>query len=558
MNGASKKAVYGIAVALVATVAILPVSRWVLRNHIDVLTGGWWGQGQWSDTQIYPQRVLDQNAFKPEFQVSPSGRQDDPAALAFAYKKALHAQALVSFTPIADRTQAIERNHRDIIESARRGTLADPDNAFFWAMLANGYDIAGEPSKRDQALMRAAALNRFESFSMRERSERYNDFLNRAGYRGERAREAIVSAMSLPHLGPLTALALSLRTAPSSRATTQAQADLLRLADTIQRTSDISIEVVVARNMQRRTLTPSVTVKGMQENNALVKFVPAFLHREEHLKIPRPYDPTASIKASDRMMSEFWSIADDTDSYLKTHGFWQVAVAPLALLACALATLTAFLVAKTRGGDTGRKAAPFLLAAAGFWFAGVHGVHEGLTAEYFTDFGLAAGMAIGGTLQFSRRLSRYGFMLGGILCIGAIFAAYAMPLTSLPVLAFIVAFAGTKVTGNSPTLLAGLGLVLLSGGTAALWLVVVLQGPNNVWLASILAACLVAFYVLMAARSSKVVSVAPAVVLVLAAGYVLGVAFELRQNSVIRASIDGWETQADLMRAKAGIGRNTL
>lgn len=569
-------ACYGATLAIVLAVATLPMSSWTFKNHVDVLTGGWQSQGPFSESWIYPVRLLNRHGGAPDFKpawakeksfpgwtnfqtivANAHAKPSDPAAQAHVLRWSfqVHDHLTEGDPPPGLDGMPLKEVKLEALKAGERGTKLDPDNAFFWTMLAVRKEQMGDRAACTRMLERAASCTRFDDYANQEIAERYNALLNDTGYRGEAAHEAVTSQMTLPHLGALVGFATGLKMEPQTKEIVQMEANLLRIEDVLQRTSPHPIGILAASGIQRRMLVPSAPQRGKRDSMKIAPFASDFVDKQRKVGIVNPYDPTHAAQVSDRLGTYYFELTrDSSEPLMSALGFVATATAPTFLLALLISVVVAVGASKMNPAwDLPGRLLPFLLAGTGFWLSAVHDSREGAPVSAYAALLFTVGMLVLGLMQFSKTLARPALIAGAIACAAIAIPGYSTATGYIPPTVFLATLLLRRLRVKASV--AGLGAALLTSALAIslLYVKIVLQRTDDVWLAATFSACLVAAVLLVTNGSPKLIKAAPVVSLVLALGYLGAVARQLQQNQMVGASIDAWNTQADLMRAKAGL-----
>src|SRR5437588_1051402 len=256
------------AIAVVATVALNPTSRWTLTNAVEQLAGKWQLTQSFGPSALSPLWLDEANAY------SGSGRdieltrailslQHGSDEQLFDYVKrypsdvlgwslvAAHksgeAQAIDATHPIKQKItrqiqQALDLAAQQAITACENGHRLDPENSFFPLMEAAAQMNRGD-RKRSLALLHQAAACRTYSDRFSEINQvRMQTVIEIYGYRGEYVQLLSASSLFFPHMSTMANYFRNI----GKSATLQTRVDLIRVSDLLARHGDSAIGVFVA------------------------------------------------------------------------------------------------------------------------------------------------------------------------------------------------------------------------------------------------------------------------------------------------------------------------
>ncbi len=579
---------YGVSLAIVLAVAVLPVSSWAFKNHLDILTGGWRDSGSMLGQWIQPVRLMGKsallNTYKPNtvttypnsdllsvFVEHAHQNPTDPAALAHVVRRNFTAPYSAGASDkVMWGTMNLKTVRQDALWAATQGTRVDPDNAFFWSEKAVLLDMFGEKQPAYDALKKAGQCHRFEEYGEREAAARYADMLTRAGYRGEKPPVLYWADVLLPHYASIKNYGVALRKRAQTKDTVQAQADILRVGELLQRTDPHLIGVIVASGVATDVLFPEDFKRtSISGNKDFRPRVAAFNALEKATGVELPYDPSPF---TDRVMRIRGLVREDTmfhkDPMDSMFDWKSTTPAPISLLALCVSLLVAGLTFKIPpGSEYPRRLLPYIAAISAFWIATEYSAREILLQNGTPMFSGAMGLPdarwvapvctvafiVLALMQFSKRWRGPATLAGVVACVGLVLWAYPVPYFYLPPIVFLGALILNRFSKPLPLALNAVLLFAFCAGVGLLVTQIALSGQDDTWIGYMLAASLTTCAVFFARGSTRLLRVAPVVTLLMSVAYLGAVAVEIRQNQKIKVAMESWSHEADLVRAEAGV-----
>jgi len=588
-------ACYGATLAILLAIAVLPISSWSFKNSLDILTGGWaQDEGELSNW-FTPVRLTNQVDEYPNAAVPPGGTRfelqpsypsfvrdahadpTDPAKLA-------HLICLTFMAPYGapgDVDYARWPGHKvsdarsEALWAATQGTKVDSNNGFFWLFQALLLDWSEKTNEAYASLERATTASEFDDYSFEDGESRHSAMKERFGYRGEKPRAVYLGSVFLPHFASLKKYAKVLKKRPPTRDNMQAQADLMRVADLMERKESSLIGLLVGETLPVILLVPYQPLPAQPETTATHKpidyraQVPLFNEKERKAGVARPIDPKEIVEHQYRIRSA----ANDShfsapiEPMTPAFSLKATAPAPALLLASILSVLLAVFVFKGKPfGVVAQRMAPYFLTAIVFWLLSEFSPCRNGMTIFDLDFfwgkaplvgtmatWLTVGMGLMGALHLRKNLRVTMTVLGFVTASVVSVLTYPAPYLFIPPAVFVAWLLVNRMKVKLPYAVTGAFVVAALAGTALLVTVIALRGIGELRTAYLLGFGSFFGVFLLANRSSRVLQVMPVATLVLGLGYLGAVVSEIKQNEEIKASLDGWPKQADLLRAQAGI-----
>lgn len=579
---------YGATLAIVIAIALLPLSSWAFKNHVDILTGGWQDSNTPDQDWVEPTRLTGGSAFSANFKVNaaekyPVGQSfaaivenahdhsSDPASLAHLIR-----YNFLAAHKVGDKEPAIlwpGHVMKDVREeamwAARRGEERDPNNAYFPSSQAVLLNWSGKTPEAYEALKRAAACRRFDEYAQEEGIDRYNGMLERAGYRGEKARTMYLASVLLPHFAVYKLYATELRARPQTRETVQAEADFMRVSEVMEQTDPYTIGVLVGVSLTQVLLKPPVSeqTKGSPISDAwdssLAPFAAKFNALQKEIGVERPFDPSRLVQNRARLRGVEWTPPDDPITVPLSKA--ATLPAPTLLIGVITAVLFAALTFKMRpGAEWPRRLLPYVGASAVLWmiskscndyvlsmstpefYWGVPVPHLSTLVPVFSIAMLGLGL-----LQLIKPLRSFVTIVGLLLSMGILLWTFPIPELIVAPITFVALLGAKRVHWRVPYVLQVASLLALCIGCG--WLVTGMAIDRSAFVGCLLAAVFVTCSLFFANGSRRLLVVAPAATLLISIGYLGAVITEIRQNQEMKVELDNWSKEADLMRAKMGI-----
>lgn len=582
---------YGASAAVLLAVFLLPASGWTLRNHLDLLTGGWKVGDTYPTRSAYPYRLIGP--------LSPPGVYPEPAWMNGAkYPRRVEIRTLLDYArehpndvpaqarillrgiqvPSTGNLDLPNRNwvgftardlRREALAASQQGARLDPDNAFFWTAQAILLKDLGNTSAAYEALAHIRSCTRFDEYANDEADDRYSDFITRVGYRGERPREVYQSSIILPHYQAIKRFAGDLAKSKQDPETVQAEADLLRAADLMERKDPQVIGVLVGASTGAEILRVAKIQPIPPRPPISPAEAKAFNDRQRRLGIEAPFDVREYAARQARIKQAIEDInVGETDPVSVAYARPSTALAPALLVALYLAVMVAAVTAKMRPGtDMPRRLLPFAVALSAVSFAFLHDFQEvklaqGVWTDYMSMrrvgldhvyFSYGAFMTLCAALQFSRRLRRHAVIAGGLGSLAMLYYGYPLADSVLPPGLFLILSLCRRIHSKVPSWSAGSLLLIVCIGAGSAATAAVLSNPSETGFAYLLIGCTAVCVALAANGSRRLLAAAPIVTVLLVGAYLGAVVRELRLNQEVKSYLDGWRTEAQLTRAKAGI-----
>ncbi len=585
---------YAASLAIVFAIALLPVSRWDLENHFDMLTGGWHSGGNLAREWIQPVRLTGMTVYGGPYKGGRQTRfpaQNDFGAMvnyARAHKADPLALALVvrhNFMAPYNSNPSLQfpdwPGHAlgEVREAAQwaaeQGTKVDDKNAFFWLSMAVFQDWSQDKEGMYKSLEQAGKCNVFNDYAYEEGEARYREMLNRFGYRGEKPHMVFQASVLLPNLAVYKHLASEFQYDERTKESTQRLADFMRVGHLMQATCTHIIGAIVGQTMVEIPLIydplPSPKHQSYEDKTKIADLMESarqFNALQKKLGIERPYDPVPDIHALARYRS-----APDLDATwlgdpLGPAFDWRAIFGPMFLLAFFFSIVYATITFKMRpGAEWASRFLPYVAGATAFWLSaarvacdsgylqstpefwwGVPPPETGQLALYatFAIIGL-------GIMQFFRPLRTPANILSLVGC-GVLFLwTFPNPVLYLSPVAFIAAFLISRVKRKVPIAIIAPLVCGVLMGCSYLALQLTLINSSEMVIAYILVAAILATALLMTNGSRRVLIVMPALTLLISVAYLSTTVIEIRQNEDLKAGLAGWKDEANLFRAKVGI-----
>lgn len=590
---------YGAALAIVWLIAVLPISSWALKNHIDILGGGWGDQPCSVEHRIMPTRLVgadyrpgddrmpipawvkgakyprrfDYASVRDYAHVHP----DDPSALAtlirFQFRASITANPSDLPNPVWQGA-SINQARAEGLWAAGQGAQLDPDNAFFWISRAVLLNKLGKHEACLEALAKASQAHTYRDFVFEEEETRYQELVNRVGYRGEKAHDAMLGEVLLPHLATYRHLAKDIRRMPDDALGVQAKVDMLRFASTMLRQDTSLIGMLVADALVEIILEPQVDPKKPQAEDGkppnLAPLASTFYQMELAQNIARPFDPRTLVRSVEKVRGSIDFDADSHDPLDELLTNRATGLAPSLLVGLLLSILIAAITCKLPASWSlaGRRLMPFVGALSAYWIAtkvcqgkpmwspSAPEFYWGIPQPSSLDAAalpLFSGVILLGLLQFIPMARKSAMILG---VIGAfVWILYVYPDVSYcaPALAFFACLAVSRIRRPVPPVVIGVGLFAVCWSIGCLAVYLALPPSLDSFTTGAFLGVLAVSSIIVSAGSKKVLQVAPVVSLLLACGYLFTVTAEMRDNQTIKAALDGYQHEAEVTRAKAGI-----
>lgn len=577
--------------AVLALIVGLPMTRWVVLNHFDVLSGRYtrsFGQDHWANLGIdlTPQfNQIDAKDLDSAFLVA---RREGASSVMELATKNPEMPALWAHTI---RSAYSSKNYKLAGEAAMRGREVDPNNAYFSLVLAAVKETTGDHSAALAALEVASRGTSFEGYWMDHAEREIRALEGRIGYRGQFIRLQSYAGVAFPEYGGFNNIAAKVQGMPDIEPRRQlAKCGLLLVAK-----SDTLIGLMVGRRMVESA------VLHRDDKPFSGQLASRIARAQERAKA---LDQTAGT-------TEFSEAADESafvyDVYRHlTDDEWAWNRSTLIYGATALAALilalgiwaVAFRLAHLKTGPAEGRAMPHVVSFAawliaqygltrvlespgaeaesmvgiimlihlviagsyaesrvGRWVAivaaSVHAVIAVLSALPYTSilfgFGVAAAavLTLVGLLKLdSDRRAAFGGWVGFAVCAFALVVSSAAAVAWIPFAAYALSFFGSRFKLVAPV------LIVIIASLGFLW--VNLMSAQSDPLLS--AAGFIAIVLLLAFYWRKPLSESPAigatVIGVATLAYVIYVGAELRQDTRDRAMLQNFITEADRLRAR--------
>ena len=590
---------YGASLAIVLAIALLPFSGWAFRNHLDVLTGGW--QSSTSDyyagngEQIQPTRATYGWTISGQFGLNGAkgypleetfasyaqnaqAHPNDPAALAHVIRQNFMAPYNVGGDLKLDPrfwTNYKLDQVRDIsLSAALQGMKVDPDNAYFGSMAAILLDWKGRREDAYEALRKAAAAKRFDEYADREGRDRTQAIDSHWGYRGEKVRAVALSSILLPHWAVQKHYAKELQSRPKTKENVQAQADMLRIAQTMEKTDPYLIGVLIGAALADDVLLPPPpkTLPGRPEPKRDLNLNPQvveFNTLQRQLKVDRPFDPAPLARTVPRIRSVAQEMNGTLSDPLEGYFSWQAtAYPPIFLLAFITSVLMAALTSKMKeGSELPRRLVPYVGALTFMWLVTEFAPFSNFVAltngDYrwgsappdlsWTSFLFTVTMSVLGLLQIWKPMRKPATMVAIAVCVAGSFITYPVAYLFAPTVVFVALYLLVRLRWKMPYILIALLLGISTLAMATGYGDLAFHGAEQIATAIFIGAGLFFTILLLPNGSRRALAVMPALTLLFATGYLAATIREIKQNQEIKVGLDGWSREADLMRARAGI-----
>jgi hypothetical protein len=297
------------AIAIVATVAILPASNWVFRNQVDLVlsngsttTGETWDQGfletltpRWlTDPNTYVGNTREEELARTALTTYPK-RVDLLHEFVARYPNDALGRALVARLvcmrsghipdepPIVD--PLIRQSHDKEFEFGREACLAgeriEPENAFFPYMQAVFEMHLGHRHAISTALADAATKHHYNSHLGDWSQEMIKAETQAKGYRGELVSMGLEASLVFPDLTHVKSLGKYLNRA----GTLQEKRDLVQIQERVVKEGQTLIEVLVALSNLRSAVRDPIPLSSATSHQ---------LTDEKYLELVNAFDAKLS------------------------------------------------------------------------------------------------------------------------------------------------------------------------------------------------------------------------------------------------------------------------
>ncbi len=581
--------------AILAMVVALPMTRWVVLNHVDVLAGRYDQSlsGNWASIapDLGPQ-IKQIKSVDLDSQFVVAWRQGPSELLELARQ---HPNEPTLFAHTV--RLALNKGNFDAAKRAAiLGQRADPNNAYFPLVLAAIAQKHGDTPAAHAALEQASKAVKFDGYMMdhgdRETRARESQF----GYRGQYVRVMSYSGIILPEYSYVTALS----DAVQKQEDLEPRRHLAKTGVLLVKSSETLIGMLIGRRMVEASVFTAADKRGrgtMAERKALV--------RQRAEERDQQSKTTEFGTAADRSSIVYELYADlPDDSWIWNRS--SLIFGASALAALAIAVLTSLVAGRLGGRETGPgvdRAMPHLLAfstwliaqygltlglvnlgseaesivgllmllhliiAAGYAesrtgrhaaviAASIHALISMLAAIPYVPIALGIGLAAAtiGTLVGLKRLSPqrrnlFGVWVGALACLFALMASSGAAVAWIPAAAFLLGLLATRAKLALPA------LVVLIGGLGLL-VVELVRFRSDPWLSLVglgLGLVAIAFYWRKPLTASPY---APAVIIASATmAYVGFIGAELGQDARDGVLLENYLNEADRLREKAADSR---
>ncbi len=585
--------------AVLALLAALPMTRWVVQNHLDMMAGRYQlfsSESMWnSGNDFYSDQLerLEPSSADAEFILA--WRKGPADVLAVAQRQpespALYAHAARAASIKKDHV--VRPNHDPlVIQAAKAGRNIDPNNGYFHMVLAGALEASGDTQAALAALAEASRAPRFDGYwtdhAEREIRARESQF----GYRGEYVRLFSYAGIVMPEFSSFNLVCEAVQKQDSLEARRHlAKAGLLMV-----RESDTLIGTLVGRRM----ITFAILRQGEKLSRLKVDERDA-VFKERALERDRQAGTTEftdALEQSEFTQQVLRDLPDDTWMWNR----WPTVYAACALATLGLLVLTCLLAVPLAKRETGagvERAMPHILAfaawmlaqfgltrlletpgseaesivgllmllhwviAAGYaesrWgrlgavvAASVHALISIVASIPYVPLGFGIGLAaasvatlVGITRIEPARRVQFGTAIGVSASLLALIVASWAPVAGIPAAAFLVGLLATR---------AKLAVPMLVVVVAALgYLVITMTRTQSDPILSLLGLGVGIFAVAFYWRKSLTAQPLTPVLLIVFAtiAYVIGVGAELGQNGKDRVMLKNYLNEADRARERA-------
>ena len=263
-------AILATAIGLFLVVALPAGSRWVFKNNMDALRGGWRSRGpmytpssdpailmdasKYADTENGKLvKALTQEQSTPNLQLLYSyakARPHDPAA--WAHLARYSSQGLLSGLKGKGPQTSVTRNelNRMLMEATGKGRELDPNNSFFVFLRSCCLLDQGQREQSERELALAASMPIYREYLHQETAARLASIEETYGYRGEYAKVEALSRLMIPHLVGYRYLGQDLFRNGSAKA----KRDLLVFSTNMTRGTESALGLYVAPNLAAAAL----------------------------------------------------------------------------------------------------------------------------------------------------------------------------------------------------------------------------------------------------------------------------------------------------------------
>ncbi|HEY3779682.1 MAG TPA: hypothetical protein VGL56_01265 [Fimbriimonadaceae bacterium] len=311
-----------IALAIIATVAIVPSSSWVFKNDADILLEHrQLGNGYVPDNEF--ELVVPQWAYEPQtYSGSAASEQftrallqqggqnkvdamarytssfpDDPVGWAALIRCVCRQGGRMPDEPVESDplTEGADEAFKTGREAAIKGASLEPNNAFFTLMEATFDCQLGLLSKVPDALTRAAAKTSYDShiFDQAQQMDRALDL--EKGYRGQLVKASLWAGVDLPEFSHIRSFGKYLNRTGSLKE----KRDMIQVADLISRKSDTLIEIYIALAWIHSAIGPPIQKDYLRSEHGPGDWSALSTKFDSHLAsahISPPTDGTARIQ----------------------------------------------------------------------------------------------------------------------------------------------------------------------------------------------------------------------------------------------------------------------
>ncbi|MFZ4506613.1 MAG: hypothetical protein ACOYON_02825 [Fimbriimonas sp.] len=275
-----KRSLLAASVAALVTVVALPMTRWPVLNHVDLLTGGWVINNQAGWNLPTPKRMIEEvkTPFKGDSKLVVDRltklAQEQPSDVNLI-SHALRWGCISSFPtppppnspappPTLDSTRK-EWNERwrKLIPIARLGARIEPDNGYFPLMEACGLYRIGDKAGARRAYLVASQCKDFDDHAADESERTIRASIQQFGYRGEIVASNHLAGLMFPHFSNMIGVTKAISNSPDDLV---ARVAAVRLGQRLVEKSPTTIGVMVGRRIISIGLLPVRTSIATEED----------------------------------------------------------------------------------------------------------------------------------------------------------------------------------------------------------------------------------------------------------------------------------------------------